>query len=74
MVIIWLLLVYLCRKIIKDRELETLLIAALKEVALQEGYVGIALTCKEVLVGYYEINHFRDFGPSESEFGGTSCV
>ncbi|HFI0554166.1 GNAT family N-acetyltransferase [Streptococcus parasuis] len=50
----------------------TLLIAALKEVALQEGYVGIALTCKEVLVGYYEINHFTDFGPSESEFGGTS--
>lgn len=51
--------------------LGTLLLAALKEVAVVGCFKGISLTCKESLLGYYEMNHFEDLGVSESKFGGA---
>ncbi|MCK3881096.1 GNAT family N-acetyltransferase [Streptococcus suis] len=54
----------------KGQGVGTLLLAALKEVAQSRGFKGIALTCKDYLIGYYEINHFEDLGPSSSQFGG----
>ncbi|HFI0237719.1 TPA: GNAT family N-acetyltransferase [Streptococcus suis] len=48
----------------------TLLLAGLKEVAAQGNYQGIALTCKESLIKYYQFNQFEDKGPSQSQFGG----
>ncbi|CYU20222.1 GNAT family N-acetyltransferase [Streptococcus suis] len=54
----------------KGQGVGTLLLAAIKEVALARGFEGIALTCKEYLIGYYEMNQFEDFGPSLSQFGG----
>lgn len=48
----------------------TLLLAVLKEVAAQGNYQGIALTCKESLIQYYQFNQFEDKGPSQSQFGG----
>ncbi|NQJ70430.1 GNAT family N-acetyltransferase [Streptococcus suis] len=48
----------------------TLLLAGLKEVAVQGNYQGIALTCKESLIKYYQLNQFEDAGPSQSQFGG----
>lgn len=45
----------------------TLLLAAIKEIALAK---GIALTCKESLINYYELNQFEDKGMSQSQFGG----
>lgn len=48
----------------------TLLLAGLKEVAVQGNYRGIALTCKESLIKYYQLNQFEDAGPSQSQFGG----
>lgn len=48
----------------------TLLLAALKEIAVANDYIGISLTCKEHLVPYYELNQFKDMGPSSSQFGG----
>ncbi|WP_105118262.1 GNAT family N-acetyltransferase [Streptococcus suis] len=50
----------------------TLLLAGLKEVAVQGNYQGIALTCKESLIKYYQINQFEDQGPSQSQFGGKT--
>lgn len=48
----------------------TLLLAAIKEVALAKGVKGVALTCKETLINYYELNQFEDKGMSQSQFGG----
>lgn len=50
----------------------TLLLAGLKEVAVQRNYQGIALTCKESLIKYYQLNQFEDKGPSQSQFGGKA--
>lgn len=50
----------------------TLLLAGLKEVAQSAGYKGIALTCKEYLIGYYKANQFEEIGSSLSQFGGQS--
>ncbi|MGQ7407882.1 GNAT family N-acetyltransferase [Streptococcus suis] len=50
--------------------LGTLLTAALKEVARSRDMEGIALTCKEYLLNYYERNGFEDMGLSQSQFGG----
>lgn len=47
-----------------------LLLAALKEVASQGHFQGIALTCKENLIKYYQLNQFEEQGPSKSQFGG----
>lgn len=54
----------------KGQGVGTLLLAALKEVAVVAGFEGIALTCKDYLVRYYEMNQFEDKGPSLSQFGG----
>ncbi|HEM6092354.1 TPA: GNAT family N-acetyltransferase [Streptococcus suis] len=54
----------------KGQGVGTLLLAAIKEVALAGGFEGVSLTCKEYLIGYYEMNQFEDFGPSLSQFGG----
>ncbi|HFI0397613.1 TPA: GNAT family N-acetyltransferase [Streptococcus suis] len=56
----------------KGQGVGTLLLAALKEVAVSGGFEGIALTCKEYLIKYYEGNQFCDLGPSQSQFGGTN--
>ena len=42
--------------------LGTLLIAALKEVAVVQGRPGIYLTCRDELTSYYEMNGFIDEG------------
>ncbi|HFI0596253.1 TPA: GNAT family N-acetyltransferase [Streptococcus suis] len=56
----------------KGQGVGTLLLAALKEVALAGRFDGIALTCKENLIKYYEGNQFCDLGPSQSQFGGSN--
>lgn len=54
----------------KGQGVGTLLLAALKELAIAGGFNGIALTCKESLINYYELNQFEDKGMSQSQFGG----
>ncbi|KXT75549.1 GNAT family N-acetyltransferase [Streptococcus sp. DD12] len=54
--------------------LGSLLLAALKEVALEQGRRGITLTCHETLVTYYEANGFVDSGYSQSNHGGSSWI
>lgn len=50
--------------------LGTLLLAAMKTLAVQQQRQGIALTCHEALIGFYETNGFVDGGLSASQFGG----
>lgn len=50
----------------------TLLLAALKEVAVESNRAGISLTCHDELVSYYEMNGFKEEGLSDSTHGGTS--
>lgn len=52
--------------------LGTLLLAALKELAVQQNRAGISLTCHDELVTYYQMNGFSDEGLSESSHGGAS--
>lgn len=52
--------------------LGTLLLAAVKEVAVDQNRQGISLTCHEELLGYYGMNGFADEGLSESSHGGSS--
>ncbi len=54
----------------KGQGIGTLLLAALKELAVAGKYQGIGLTCKDHLLNYYEMNQFEDCGPSQSQFGG----
>lgn len=56
----------------KGQGIGTLLLAGLKEVAVAGQYQGISLTCKDYLLGFYEVNQFEDLGPSQSQFGGSS--
>ncbi|HFI0119629.1 TPA: GNAT family N-acetyltransferase [Streptococcus suis] len=58
----------------KGQGIGTLLLAALKEVATYQGKKGIALTCKDYLVNYYEANQFEDMGPSQSQFGNQTWI
>lgn len=51
--------------------LGTLLLAALKETAVQQNRQGISLTCHDYLVAYYEMNGFADEGISQSLHGGA---
>ncbi|MGT2800590.1 GNAT family N-acetyltransferase [Streptococcus marmotae] len=55
----------------KGQGIGTLLIAAIKEIAVQGGYEGISLTCKDYLLSYYNMYQFEDLGVSESQFGGA---
>ncbi|MET3644565.1 GNAT family N-acetyltransferase [Streptococcus gallinaceus] len=54
--------------------LGTLLLAGLKEVAVASDFKGICLTCKEELVGYYQMNGFAEIGLSPSQLGGEEWV
>lgn len=49
----------------------TLLIAALKETAVQQNRQGISLTCHDELIPYYEMSGFVHEGISDSTHGGT---
>ncbi len=51
-----------------------LLLAALKELALDQDRRGITLTCHEALVPYYEANGFVDLGYSQSSHGGSVWI
>ena len=51
--------------------LGTLLLAALKETAIQEHRQGISLTCHDELIPYFEMNGFVHEGISDSTHGGT---
>ena len=48
----------------------TLLLAALKETAVQEHRQGISLTCHDELIPYFEMNGFVHEGISDSTHGG----
>ena len=49
----------------------TLLLAALKETAVQQKRKGISLTCHDELIPYYEMNSFVHEGISDSTHGGV---
>ena len=49
----------------------TLLLAALKEIAVQQNREGISLTCHDELIPYYEMTGFVHEGISDSTHGGT---
>ena len=49
----------------------TLLLAALKETAVQQNRKGISLTCHDELIPYYEMNGFVHEGISDSTHGGA---
>ena len=49
----------------------TLLLAALKEIAVQQNREGISLTCHDELIPYYEMNGFVHEGISDSTHGGA---
>jgi len=49
----------------------TLLLAALKEIAVQQNRKGISLTCHDGLIPYYEMNGFVHEGISDSTHGGA---
>ena len=49
----------------------TLLLAALKETAVQQHRQGISLTCHDELITYYEMNAFVHEGISDSTHGGA---
>lgn len=52
--------------------LGSLLLAALKEVAVEQDRKGISLTCHDELVSYYQMNGFTNEGLSDSKHGGAS--
>ena len=49
----------------------TLLLAALKEIAVQEHRQGISLTCHDELIPYFEMNAFVHEGISDLTHGGS---
>lgn len=49
----------------------TLLLAALKEIAVQQNRKGISLTCHDELIPYFEMNGFVYEGISDSTHGGA---
>jgi len=49
----------------------TLLLAALKETAVQQNRKGISLTCHDELIPYYEMNGIVHEGISDSTHGGA---
>lgn len=55
----------------KGQGLGTLLLAVMKEVAVQQNRAGISLTCHDSLLSYYEMNGFVDEGMSDSTHGGS---
>ncbi|MBF0787615.1 MULTISPECIES: GNAT family N-acetyltransferase [unclassified Streptococcus] len=57
-------------EVYKGQGVGTLLLAAIKELAVQGDYRGISLTCKDYLLSYYGMYQFEELGISESQFGG----
>lgn len=55
----------------KGQGLGTMLIAAMKDLAIETKRKGITLTCHEELIPFYELNGFTDEGLSESKHGGS---
>lgn len=55
----------------KGQGLGTALLAALKDLTVAQGRLGITLTCHEELIAYYEMNGFANEGLSESTLGGA---
>ena len=51
----------------------TLLIAALKETAVQQNRQGISLLCPDELIPYYEMNDFVHEGIADSSYGSAAC-
>ena len=51
----------------------TLLIAALKETAVQPNRQGISLLCPDELIPYYEMNDFVHEGIADSSYGSAAC-
>lgn len=49
--------------------LGTMLLATLKDYCFHQLYSGIALTCHDYLIPYYEMNGFKEMGISQSTFG-----
>lgn len=49
--------------------LGTMLLATLKDYCFHQSYFGIALTCHNYLIPYYEMNGFKEMGISQSTFG-----
>ena len=50
----------------------SLLLAALKELAVRQKRQGISLTCHDELISYYEMNGFVNEGLSQSTHGGAT--
>ena len=48
----------------------TLLLEAMKEIAIKEDRQGINLTCHDYLIPYYEKQGFTNEGLSESQYAG----
>lgn len=55
----------------KGQGIGTALLAALKDLAVAQGRLGITLTCHDYLIRYYELNGFTDEGLANSNHGGT---
>lgn len=51
----------------------TLLLAALKEAAVQQNRQGISLLCPDELIPYYEMNDFAHEGIADSSYGSAAC-
>jgi len=51
----------------------TLLLASLKQVAVEGGYEYLRLTCPDDLLSYFEMNGFVEEEVSESHYGSGSC-
>lgn len=54
----------------KGQGLGTTLLAAMKDLALAQGRLGLILTCEDYLVPYYRMNGFTDEGQAQSQHGG----
>ena len=51
----------------------TLLLAALKETAVQQNRQGISLLCPDELIPYYEMNDFVHEEIADSSYGSAAC-
>ena len=62
-----------CLSIVKEAQglgVGTLLLAAMKEIAMEDGREGINLTCHDYLIPYYEKQGFTNEGLSASQYAG----
>lgn len=56
----------------KKQGIGTMLVGALKDLAVAQKRQGITLTCHDYLIGYYEMNGFINEGLSASAHGGAT--